>query len=102
MFGATTVLSEPNSPHGGQAITSIGGSGGGGGGVDDDFEEGEGPPQYTEDEILEAFEVPDRFDGMVPSKMTLNDDAWKVVDGLQDKVDRLRNQIRFLGSKPNC
>ena len=47
-------------------------------------------------------QAPDRFEGLVSSNMVLNDDAWKAIDSLQDKVDRLRTQVRFLGSKPNC
>ena len=35
-------------------------------------------------------------------RLALNDDAWKAIDVLQNRIDRLRKKVRFLGEKPHC
>lgn len=68
--------------------SSKGGRARGGGGDDDDG-------LYIED-------PPDRTGGLVPPRLHVNDDAWSVIDALQKRIDRLRDQVTVLGAKPRC
>ena len=43
-----------------------------------------------------SLKAPDRFNGTVPVRLSLNDDAWRAVDALQSKIDRLRAQVHSL------
>ena len=44
-----------------------------------------------------SIQAPDRFDGAVSTRLTLNDDAWSALDALQAKIDRLRSQVNARG-----
>jgi hypothetical protein len=49
-----------------------------------------------------AFELPDKFGGLVSNRLVLKDDAWRVLDQLRGEIDTLRGRVRSLGEKPHC
>ena len=39
-------------------------------------------------------------DKLIGKKLRLSDSGWQVVEGLQDTIDQLREQVTSLGAKP--